>query len=686
MSDRGYSVSPSPVGLNNSAFSTAISSLRSTYQQESASDDALHYIDSVVNSRANSPNSTHGQHEEPTKHMDTTTLDTQGQGHRSHSVTPKASLVIDMNTVFRPSSVDNLTNDGYISRTLISLPALMDKPQSLDFPSSTDPTFVLQNIFSTNANTLLQTKGYVPSVQVKDMGNALAAHIHTCTGLGFDNALAERTIQTDLLARIVAYAASELKMEIADYMIASHGSTIPLIIYREIQEDWDFSGNSNNYLLMDTTHTIQDDLDEAFTNRLHKNIIIMDSIANETALPDKWAFTDKKGHKCTTYGWLTGNDTPKKPIPPSSSFSLSIGQKRPLEAVEDTEEDGLSRKDRLDALKHHLPLPKSTVDASINIWTNATNACLDAYDLSRKEYFVNKIRLLARSKDQNAWKTFEDECLRCLMHETINLLSDDKQTTQDSAMEDLTQELSKVDLIRRTTAIWKEMAKSMWKDNILTCTQSTLDQATHLLLLEDKTHKYAQMSVEQVYDTEIDRRDQIISCITTLNENATKAIMDIKRKSVQAKDQDKVNLITQRGWETAERTILQNPGKYFLNDLTTSQQSRLVTEIINDLHSNDNHEWALKVLQDVKNKGLQAKATEHRISVIVRKLQQRTWHTSPSPAPSNNHRDQDMPLADPVLELSLNNLSPQSYKSLRRRSVDVEASERENETQIEVVQ
>ncbi|PFH46094.1 hypothetical protein AMATHDRAFT_8214 [Amanita thiersii Skay4041] len=392
MSDRGYSVSPSPLGLNNNAFSTAISSLRSTYQQESTSDDALHYIDSVVNSRTNSPNAPHGQHEDMPAHMDT-------KGQRSHSVTPKASPVIDTNMVFRSSSVDNSNNDGHISRmrsaafdesqniappalihpppafltqdytdsninltgTLISLPALMDKPQSKDFPSSTDPTFVLQNIFSTNANTLLQTKGYVPSVQVKDMGKALAAHIRTCTGTGFDDALAERTIQTDLLARIIAYATSELRTEITDYTIASHGSTIPLIIYREIQEDWDFSGNSDNFLLTDTIHTIQDDLDKAFTNCLHKNImsitsppsdftqddkhIIMDSIANETPLPEKWAFTDEKGHKCTTYGWLMGNDMPKKPIPPSSSFSPSIGQKRPLEAVGGTEEDAITHKD-----------------------------------------------------------------------------------------------------------------------------------------------------------------------------------------------------------------------------------------------------------------------------------------------------------------------------------------------------
>ncbi|PFH45511.1 hypothetical protein AMATHDRAFT_9086 [Amanita thiersii Skay4041] len=381
MSDRGYSVSPSPTGLNNNAFSTAISSLCSTYQQESASEDTLHYIDSVVNSRVNSPNPTRAQHEDIIKdHKDTTTLDTQAQGQWSHSVTPKASLVVETNT-FRPSLVDNFAiNDGHISRmrsatfdesqnitqpapihpppafltqdlsdlninllgTLISLPALMDRPQSSDFPSSMDPTFVLQNIFSTNVNTMLQTKGYVPSIQVKDMGKALAAH----------------TVQ--YLHMIIAYAASELNTEIADYTVASHGSTIPLMVYREVQEDWDFSGNSENFLLTDTTHTLQDDLDEAFTNRLHKNImtittlasnfnqedkhIIMDSVANETPLPDKWAFTDEKGYKCTMYGWLTGNNTPKKPIPPATSFSPNIGQKCPLEMVEDTEDITYSTK------------------------------------------------------------------------------------------------------------------------------------------------------------------------------------------------------------------------------------------------------------------------------------------------------------------------------------------------------
>ncbi|PFH47034.1 hypothetical protein AMATHDRAFT_7134 [Amanita thiersii Skay4041] len=215
-------------------------------------------------------------------------------------------------------------------------------------------------------------------------------------------------------------------------------------------------------------------------------------------------------------------------------------------------------------------------------------------------------------------------------------------------MEDLTQELSKIDLIRRTTAIWKEMAKSMWKDNILTCTQATLDQATHLLLLEDKAHKYAQMTDEQVYDTEIDRRDQIISRITTLNENADKIITDIKRNSVQAKDKEKANLITQRGWESAKKTILQNPSKYFPSGLTTPQQSRIVSEIVKDLLSKDDHEWALRVLRDTKNKGLQAKAMEHRISAIVRKLHQQIQGAPTLPALTEDHRDQDMSLADPI--------------------------------------
>ncbi|PFH45243.1 hypothetical protein AMATHDRAFT_9669 [Amanita thiersii Skay4041] len=138
-----------------------------------------------------------------------------------------------------------------ITGTLISLLALMDRPQASDFPSSMDLTFILQNIFVSNANNLLQTKGYVPSVQVKDMGKALAE---------------EKLIQTDLLAHIIAYATADLNTKIADYMVASHGSSIPLIIYREIQEEWDYSGNTDNYLILDTAKTIQDNLDESFSS------------------------------------------------------------------------------------------------------------------------------------------------------------------------------------------------------------------------------------------------------------------------------------------------------------------------------------------------------------------------------------------------------------------------------------
>ncbi|PFH45361.1 hypothetical protein AMATHDRAFT_9415 [Amanita thiersii Skay4041] len=298
MSTRGYSASPSPIGHTSpNPFSTAISSLRSTYQEEAASEDALHYIDSVLQSRANSPTTMpHGNHE--TNNFQVTNIVTFPRP-RSHSVTPKASPIMSPLASHRPSSTGiNDNNNGTISQmrstafdvsqniaqpipthpppafistdyadsginitgTLISLPALMDKPQSHNFPSSTDPTFVLQNIYATNANDLLQNKGYVPSVQVKDMGKALATHICTCIGSGFNTLQEEKLTQTDLLARIIAYTASDLNTEIADYTVASHGSSIPLLVYREIQEEWDFSGNTDNYLISDTFKTIQDDL------------------------------------------------------------------------------------------------------------------------------------------------------------------------------------------------------------------------------------------------------------------------------------------------------------------------------------------------------------------------------------------------------------------------------------------
>ncbi|PFH44638.1 hypothetical protein AMATHDRAFT_11297 [Amanita thiersii Skay4041] len=465
---------------------------------------------------------------------------------RSHSVTPKASLVVSPLAPHRPSSSTGI-NDGTISQmrsaafdtsqniaqpipthpppafistdyvdseinvtgTLISLPALMDKPQSHDFPSSTDPTFVLQNIYTTNANDLLQNKGYVPSVQAKDMGKALATHICTCTGSGFATQHEEKLIQADLLARIIAYAAADLNTEIADYTVASHGSSIPLLIYREVQEEWDFSRNTDNYLISNTFRTIQDDLDESFSNWQHKNIMaittpinqfstqdkhdIMDAIANETTLPDKWAFIDDKGHKRSTYAWLSGNSSPKKPVAPTMSFSPSIGQKRPLEG-DDSEE--LSHKDRLLAIKYHLPLPKLTIEANFDAWTETINLFMDtnrplfpelnptvlratvlqaAEKLMRQEYFVNKIRKLARSHNTAALHEFKEERLRSLQNE-VKLIQD--TTSQDTDMEEPTTVMTKTNLIRKSTHIWRNMAKTLWKDNILTCNQETLDQAT----------------------------------------------------------------------------------------------------------------------------------------------------------------------------------------------------------------
>ncbi|PFH45801.1 hypothetical protein AMATHDRAFT_8645 [Amanita thiersii Skay4041] len=252
MSNKGYSVSPSPPGLHSpNPFSTAISSLRSTYQAESASEDALQYINTILHNRSTSPTQMpHGDHENTNIHSDTNTV--MVPRPQSHLVTPKASPIVSPLAPHRsPSTSINDNGTGMISRmrsaafdeshniaqpipshpaptflssdfvdleinitrTLISLLALMDKPQPSNFPSSTDPSFMLQNIFATNVNKLLHNKGYVPSIQVKDMGKALAAHIRTCIGSGFDTPQEEKLIQTDLLAHIIAYAAVDLQME-----------------------------------------------------------------------------------------------------------------------------------------------------------------------------------------------------------------------------------------------------------------------------------------------------------------------------------------------------------------------------------------------------------------------------------------------------------------------------------------
>ncbi|PFH45416.1 hypothetical protein AMATHDRAFT_9289 [Amanita thiersii Skay4041] len=196
MSERGYSVSPSPTGLNNpNPFSTAISSLRSTYQAEAMSEDALQYIDTVIRNKSTSPTPPqipHGYHEDDNNTHQATQAGTITISRpQSHLVTPKASPVVSPLAPHRPSSTgSNDKNTGLISRmrsaafdesqniaqpvpshpppaflstnyidsniditgTLLSLPALMDKLISSNFPSSTDPTFVLQNIYATNVD------------------------------------------------------------------------------------------------------------------------------------------------------------------------------------------------------------------------------------------------------------------------------------------------------------------------------------------------------------------------------------------------------------------------------------------------------------------------------------------------------------------------------------------------------
>ncbi|PFH44998.1 hypothetical protein AMATHDRAFT_10245 [Amanita thiersii Skay4041] len=737
MSNKGYSLSPSPLGIHSpNHFSAAISSLRTTYQEESASQDALQYIDTVLRSRSSSPTSPsqlpHGNHEHPNTN---TVLNTGSTSRpRSHSVTPKVSPIVSPIVTRRSPSTGNNDNEtGIISRmrsaafdesqniaqpipthpapdflssdfpdseintitgTLLSLPALMDKPQASNFPSSTDPSFVLQNIFATNVNDLLQNKGYVPSSQVKDMGKAIADHVRTCIGSGFDSPQEEKVIQTDLLARMMAYAAIELQTEIADYTVASHGSKIPLIIYRKIQEDWDFSGNSDNHLITNTAKTIQDDLDEAFTNRQHKNIMaitspamdftiqdkhtIMDAITNDTPLPEQWAFVDEKGHKRTTFAWLSGHPSPKKSIAPTTTFSPTIGQKRPLEDEQDN--DDLSYADKLEAIKYRLPMPQSTVDANVEAWTKTINKYLDnarrtqsdihpttlrarviqtAERLMKREYFVNRIKKVARTKDHRTLQDFDEERLRSLRNE-INLTSNSED--QDTTMID-PPELSKTELIRKSTAIWKNTAKTLRQENILTCKPETLDQATRLLLLNDSTHKYASLSEAEIYDMELDRRDAIIAKITKLNENASKVIQDIKQKSTTTANKGKLALIKKQGWDTAKRVVTQNPTKFSPANLPTPQYLKIVSDIIDNLKDKEDDTWETKILKDVKNKGLQAKALDSRVQTIVRRLNNLPLDlpstnppSSPRPPPSPRplstvqaeQKDQVMDTADPI--------------------------------------
>ncbi|PFH48265.1 hypothetical protein AMATHDRAFT_5980 [Amanita thiersii Skay4041] len=453
--------------------------------------------------------------------------------------------------------------------------------------------------------------------------------------------------------------------------VASHGSSIPLLIYREIQEEWDFAGNMDNYLILDTFKTIQDDLDKSFSNRQHKNIMaittpvaqispqdkhdIMDAIANEVPLHDKWAFTDEKGHKRPTYVWLSGNPTPKKPVAPTTTFSPSIEQKRPLE--EDSSQD-ISYHEKLETIKYHLPLPKATIEANFDAWTETVNHFLDvnrplfpelnpttlraavfqaAEKLMKWEYFINRIRKMARSQDQDALQEFKNERLRSLQNE-VKLIQN--TAPQDTIMEEPTTEMSKTDLICKTTLIWKTTAKTLWSDNILTCNQETLDQATRLLLLDDINHKFATMTEAQTYDTEIDRRNLIIQKIMELNENASRTIKDIQRKSMTKSAQDKLDLIKKQGWDMAKKTVLQNPSKFSPPTIDPKKYKTIVSNIIEDLRDKEDDSWATKIIRDIKNKGLQSQALDSRIHSIVRRLDNfRTVASPPPHDPMNEETD-----------------------------------------------
>ncbi|PFH45234.1 hypothetical protein AMATHDRAFT_9686 [Amanita thiersii Skay4041] len=61
--------------------------------------------------------------------------------------------------------------------------------------------------------------------------------------------------------------------------------------------------------------------------------------------------------------------------------------------------------------------------------------------------------------------------------------------------------------------------------------------------------------------------------------------------------------------------------------------SKTVSDIVEDLKNKEDDAWELKILKDIKNKGLQAKALEARIQVIVCRLNNLGSNTTPPPQP-----------------------------------------------------
>ncbi|PFH45562.1 hypothetical protein AMATHDRAFT_8981 [Amanita thiersii Skay4041] len=157
---------------------------------------------------------------------------------------------------------------------------------------------------------------------------------------------------------------------------------------------------------------------------------------------------------------------------------------------------------------------------------------------------------------------------------------------------------------------------------------------------------------------EIDCCESIIALITELNENAAKAIKDIRQKPNHTANKDKINLIIKQGWEMAKRAVIQNPSKFSPPNISPSQYPKIILDIANSLRETEDNSWALKIMKDIKNKGLQSKAMEHRIQGIVRRLNnlettiplasKPTLPQLPSHTQSMAPIDHNMPPADPI--------------------------------------
>ncbi|PFH44597.1 hypothetical protein AMATHDRAFT_11407 [Amanita thiersii Skay4041] len=108
----------------------------------------------------------------------------------------------------------------------------------------------------------------------------------------------------------------------------------------------------------------------------------------------------------------------------------------------------------------------------------------------------------------------------------------------------------------------------------------------------------------------------------------------------------------------AKRNITKNPDKFAPPNFPLANYPKIVSDIVQDLKEKEDDSWSIKILKDIKNKGIQNKALETRTQTIVRRLNTLGNTTTPPPQPPSRTPSVDIAIPPEITDQEMHQADP----------------------------